>query len=138
MKIYNKKGFAQGMLLGGLSAGLLWLCFTDGLRLKNIVLAVFLGTFAFYFLSRSLSHEKSREDLLEEREERNRLILLKSNSRAHQLTQIGSGIIMILLLAIGRVSGSREMIAVGLGAAFCFTISLFAELFTKMYYEKRN
>lgn len=126
----------QGVLLAVLTAGLVWISLTGELRAKNIALAVFLGCFAVYFLSRSLSREKSREDKMEEREERNRLVALKANSRSHQITQGGSAAIMILFLAMGGVSGSREFIGIGLGAAFCFSVSLFAEFFTKLYYEK--
>lgn len=138
MKIYNKKGFVQGLLLGVLTIGLLWVSFTGEFRVKNIAMAVFLGCFAVYFLSRSLSREKSREDALEEQEERNRFIMLKSSSRAHQITQAGAAIFAIFFCAVGGVSGSRELIGIGLGASFCFSVSLFAELFTKLYYEKHS
>lgn len=138
MKIYNKKAFVQGIFLAALSVALACICFTTDFSAKNVFLAVFNGAFAMYFLPRSLSREKSREDKLEEMEERNRLISLESGWKSHQVTQAGCGTIMILFLAIGKVSGSREFMGIGIGAAFCFTISLFAELFTKLYYEKQN
>lgn len=138
MKIYNKKAFAQGMLLAALAAALAYICFTKDFSAKNAALALFCGAFAAYFLPRSLSREKSREDKREELEERNQYIALKSNGKSHQITQVGSETIMILFLAMGKVCGSREFLGIGIGAASCFAVSLFAELFTKLYYEKRN
>ena len=38
----------------------------------------------------------------------------------------------------GKVSGYEGFIAIGVGLAFAFTISMFAEIFTYMYYESKN
>ena len=77
-------------------------------------------------------------DKLEELDERNRLIALKSKSKSFQLTQIISFMLMLALLVMGKVSGYEGFIAMGVGLAFAFAISMFSELFTYMYYESKN
>ena len=80
----------------------------------------------------------AKEDKLEELDERNRLIALKSKSKSFRLTQIISCMRMLALLVMGKVSGYEGFIAMGVGLAFAFTISMFAEIFTYMYYESKN
>lgn len=75
----------------------------------------------------------AKEDKLEELDERNRLIALKSKSKSFQLTQIISFMLMLALLVMGKVSGYEGFIAMGVGLAFAFAISMFSELFTYMY-----
>ena len=87
---------------------------------------------------RSISQRMAIEDKLEELDERNRLIALKSKSKSFQLTQIISFMLMLALLVMGKVSGYEGFIAMGVGLAFAFAISMFSELFTYMYYESKN
>ena len=75
---------------------------------------------------------------MEELDERNRLIELKSKSRSFRLTQIISFVLMLFLLVAGSVSGYDGLIGMGVGLAFSFAISMFAEVFTYMYYESKN
>ena len=67
-----------------------------------------------------------------------RLIELKSKSRSFRLTQIISFVLMLFLLVTGSVSGYDGLIGMGVGLAFSFAISMFAEVFTYMYYESKN
>ncbi len=138
MKIYNKKTFFVGVYFIVMAVGLVVLCFLKEFKPYDLILAGFCALIGLPFLLRSLSYEKSRKDKLEEREERNRFIALQSNSKSHQLTQIGCSVIMVLFFAMSRISGSAYFVGIGIGAAFCLTVSLFAEMFTKIYYEKRS
>lgn len=138
MKIYNKKTFLAGVYFIVMAAALALLCFAQGYKPLDLVLAGLCALVGIPFFLRSLSYEKSRKDKLEEREERNRFIALQSNSRSHQITQAGCSAVMVLSFAISRVSGSAYFSGIGIGAASCLAVSLFAELFTKVYYEKRN
>lgn len=45
---------------------------------------------------------------------------------------------MLALLVMGKVSGYEGVIAMGVGLAFAFAISMLAEIFTYMYYESKN
>ena len=136
MKIYNKKVFASGVF--EMALGLLLLITSivrQDLDTNSIILIVALFAFGFGSIMRSISQ---RMDKLEELDERNRLIELKSKSKSFQLTQIISFVLMLALLVMGKVSGYEGFIAMGVGLAFAFTISMFAEFFTYMYYESKN
>ena len=130
MKIYNKKVFASGVFMAAL--GLL------NLEINTILLIVVLFVLGFGSVMRSISRRMAAEDKVEELDERNRLIALKSKSKSFRLTQILSFILMLALLVMGKVSGYEGFLAMGVGLAFAFTISMFAEVFTYMYYESRN
>ena len=139
MKIYNKKLFASGVF--ELVMGLLLLITSitrEDLDINAIILIVALFAFGFGSIMRSISQRMAKEDQLEELDERNRLIALKSKSKSFRLTQIISFMLMLAFLVMGKVSGYEGFIAIGVGLAFAFTISMFAEIFTYMYYESKN
>lgn len=138
MKIYNRKKFASGTLCILLGALLL---VTSILRHGNVsgwVLALVLLALGAGELARSLSKTWTREDKLEEWDERNRLIDRKAKSRAFQLTQSISFVLMLAMMAMGKVSGSEGFIYIGVGLAFAWSISMFSELFSYLYYEAKN
>lgn len=138
MKIYNRKKFVSGafcILLGAL------LLVTSALRhgaVSSWVLALVLIALGAGELARSLSKTWAREDKLEEWDERNRLIDWKAKSRAFQLTQGISFVLMLAMLAMGKVSGYEGFIYIGVGLAFAWSISMFSELFSYLYYEFKN
>lgn len=139
MKIYNKKVFASGvfmMVLGLLN--LITSIIRQDLDINSIILIVALIVLGFGSIMRSISQRMAKEDKLEKLDERNRLIALKSKSKSFRLTQIISFILMLVLLVMGKVSGYEGFIAMGVGLAFAFTISMFIEIFTYMYYESKN
>ena len=138
MKIYNRKKFASGTLCILLGALLL---VTSALRRGNVsgwVLALVLLALGAGELARSLSKTWTSEDKLEEWDERNRLIDRKAKSRAFQLTQGISFVLMLAMMAMGKVSGSEGFIYIGVGLAFAWSVSMFSELFSYLYYEAKN
>ncbi len=139
MKIYNKKGFASGVFMIALGVlNLITSLIRHDLDVSAIILIMALFALGFGIIMRSVSQRMAKEDKLEELDERNRLITLKSKSKSFQLTQMISFILMLILLVAGKVSNYEGFIAMGAGLAFAFTISLFAEVFTYMYYESKN
>lgn len=139
MKIYNKKVFASGVF--EIALGLLSLIadiMKQDFSIKSSVLIAVLVVLGFGSILRSVSPRMAKEDKLEELDERNRLITLKSKSKSFQLTQIISFVLMLALLVMGKVTGFEEFIAMGVGLAFAFTVSMFAEIFTYLYYESKN
>lgn len=139
MKIYNKKEFISGAFMGAL--GLLNLILSiirQDLDINSIILIVVLFVLGFGTIMRSISQRMAREDKLEELDERNRLIMMKSKSKSFRITQVIAFMLMLVLLVMGKVSGYEGFIAMGVGLAFAFTISMFAEIFTYMYYESKN
>ncbi len=139
MKIYNKKVFASGVFMVAL--GVLNLM-ADGINhtvdANGLILAAALLLFGFGAIMRSLSKQMAKEDKLEQLDERNRLIDLKSKSRSFQLTQGIIFALMVILLVMGKLSGYEGFVAMGTGLAFAFAISMFTEVFTYAYYESKN
>jgi hypothetical protein len=138
MKVYNKKTFAFGVFstaLGVLNAVTAALRGADA---GDIVLIACLLFFGIGALLRGTSQRLAREDRLEELDERNRLVELKSKSAAFRLTQAVCFGLMLALLVAGKVSGTQALIAIGVGLAFALSISMLAELGAYFYCEKRN
>ncbi len=139
MKIYNKKVFASGIFMAALGLlNLITSIMRKALDINSIILIAALFVLGFGSIMRSMSQRMTKEDKLEEMDERNRLITLKSKSKSFQLTQMISFILMLVLLVMGKVFDYEGFIAMGVGLAFAFTISMFAEIFTYMYYESKN
>ncbi|MBS6864746.1 MAG: hypothetical protein KH196_03525 [Oscillospiraceae bacterium] len=138
MKAYNKKTFAFGVFstaLGVLNAVTAALRGADA---GDIVLIACLLFFGIGAMLRGTSKRLAREDRLEELDERNRLVELKSKSAAFRLTQAVCFGLMLALLVAGKVSGTQALIAIGEGLAFALSISMLAELGAYFYCEKRN
>ena len=139
MKIYNKKGFAWGVFLVALGLlNLITSIMRNDLDINSIILMAALFFLGFGAIMRGMSQRMAKEDKLEEADERNRLIALKSKSKAFQLMQIISLALVIALLVMGKISDDEKFIAMGAGLAFAFIISIFTEFFTYMYYESKN
>lgn len=139
MKIYNKKVFFSG--IGMIFLGTLNLFINlmqKDVDATTIILFIILGIFGLSAISRSLSRKKTKEDKLEVLDERNQLIELKSQSKSFQLTQNFSFLLMFALMIMGKISGNKDFITMGAGISFAFVISMFAEIFAKIYYESTN
>ena len=89
-------------------------------------------------LLRGLSPKLARQDKIEEQDERNILVQLKTRTSAFRWTRLVSFGLMLSLLIAGAVTGERLLLAVAVGLAFSLTISFFAEFFAALYHESRN
>ncbi len=139
MKIYNKKGFAAGVFMAVLAtADIIAGCVRNTLDLSKLVVPAVLYAFALNTMLHSLSRKRAKQDKLDAWDERNQLIALKSKSKAFSLTQAISLVLMLALLAMGKVSNDSGFIAMGVGLAFAFVLSMFAEFLTYLYYESKN
>lgn len=139
MKIYNKKSFVGGAFIVALGTlNLIMDLINHTFEIKGIILVVALYFFGGEMVIRSLSRKYTREDKLDEMDERNQLIKLKSQSKSFRLTQSISFLLMLALLVMGKISGYDGFISMGVGMAFAFSISMFTEIFTFMYYEHKN
>ena len=127
MRIYNKKTFGFGIF--ALALGLLNIVagVMTGFDGKGVFLIVLLFLIGAGSLARSLSQKMSREDKLEERDERNQLIDMKSKSLAFRLTQGISFVLGLLFLVSGAVAKDDAIVALGLGFLFTVTISMFGK-----------
>lgn len=139
MKIYNSKAFASGVFLIVLVAlSLAGSIISNKIEGKGVILAAVLFLFGTDTIVRSLSKKKTKEDRMDELDERNRFIELKTQSRSFQLTKKISLVFMLVLIAMGKVSGYEGFIIMGVGMSFSWTISMFTEIFTSLYYEAKN
>ena len=138
MKIYNKKKFGSGFICIVLGVLNFLACFSTGFDVSGMVITLALLFIVGGSVMRSFSRNMSREDKLDELDERNRLIDLKTKSRAFRLTQAICFGLMLLFLVMGKMSGEILLISAGVGLAFAYAVSMFTEIFTYLYYEKRN
>lgn len=139
MKIYHKKLFLSGVFMAALATvnGIADIV-NHTVDINGIIWIIALYLFGLEAVIHSLSQKRIKQDKLEELDERNQLITLKSKSKAFGLTQIISFFLMFFLLAMGKVSNNQGFIIMGVGLAFVFVISMFTELFTYLYYESKN
>ena len=95
MKIYNKKTFMSGVFLIVLGVPTLIINILEkDVDVNIVILAVTLSAFGFSSVIRSISCKKTKEDKLDELDERNCLIKLKVQSKSFQITQIVSFVLM--------------------------------------------
>ena len=113
----------------------LWRRDLDASAVVLVVALVLLGGSS---LLRSLSPKLAREDRIEEQDERNVLVQLKTRTSAFRWTRLVSFGLMLSLLIAGAVTGERLLLAVAVGLAFALTISFFAEFFAALYHEYKN
>ena len=139
MKIYHKKNFKLGLwslVLAALllAAGLLRVKFVwqDG------VLWAVLSFLGGGNLIRSLSREMSREDKVEELDERNRLVKLKAQSQAYHISQFVFLCGASALCALGKWNGSMLWVGAGLGLMAAFLFALAADFITWVYYDEHT
>ncbi len=139
MKIYNKKSFAEGIFILALGTfNLIMDLINHTLEIKGAILSIVLYLLGSRLIIRSLSLKFTKEDRLEKMDERNQLIALKTKSKAFGLAQKISLVLMLTFLIVGKISENDGFISMGVGLAFSFSISMFAEIFTYMYYEHKN
>ncbi|MGR3779554.1 hypothetical protein ACT1UG_28950 [Bacillus paramycoides] len=86
MKVYNKKGLIWGVIwtiLGGWTLVLSIIKPNDFLpgQIKNVLLSALLITIGISGFIRAFSRKATQVDLVEEQDERNRLIIFKSKAR---------------------------------------------------------
>ena len=139
MKICHKKNFWAGvgmLALGILNlATALWRGRVEWSDWVLVLALVFLGG---GFLLRGLSPKLARQDKIEEQDERNVLVQLKTRTSAFRWARLVSFGLMLSLLIAGAVTGERLLLAVAVGLAFALTISFFAEFFAALYHESKN
>ena len=143
MKLYNKKGLVFGLFwtILGVSALVLELVRPSGntaVFIRDIVLFSLLILFGVRQVVRAFSSAATREDMLEERDERNRFIKLKTGSTMFKVAEV-----LLFLWTVASMVGygfTRDDIWVmgvlvsGLTLGLLFII----ELFVGVHYENKE
>jgi len=136
VKIYDKKKFAFGVMYFLLGLCLLTFGFLKGFDAEKIILTILMPLIGISEMYLSTNREAVKQEKFEETEERNQLIKLTSKSRAFDLTQRTNFVLVVLFLIIGGQSGDQRFIAMGVAVAISFSVSIFSELFSRIYYER--
>ena len=143
MKIYHKKNFAAGLFFTLLGIGFLVLFLVKReVQLKSLVCCVFSLLLGPGMLLRSLDRKLSYQDKIDERDERNILVKLRTKSTAFSIVQyLLMGV--CVLCAIGAVlygdnpDGQLALGGMLVVSGVVWFISLLAELFCGLHYEKK-
>ncbi|WP_298021755.1 hypothetical protein [uncultured Dysosmobacter sp.] len=89
MKIYHKRNFALGLFFAAMGILLLAVSLPEIMLLQKGKTMILIGLcllLGIGLIARSLSPKLSREDKVEELDERNQLVQLKTGNRAFQVT----------------------------------------------------
>ena len=141
MKIYNKKGFISGIAESVLGGGLLIISATNRKwslpeQIEKYVLAFVLLAVGVSGIIRALSAKYTQEDLILEKDERNKLVLLKTKAR----------ILDFMLLALAGIAAAgltgyiftKSLVwgAVFFVAALLMSLYWISYIIINVYYEK--
>ena len=142
MKIYNKKGLIAGVLWTAAGAFCLYQDAVDvhdflPQQIKSVVLSLVMLAVGLTCLLRALSKSASREDWIEELDERNRLVSLKVDS----LTRKVMGWARVAAMAAGLLGYLfTENLVFGclfLFAGLSVTLEVVVAIAAAIHYEKR-
>lgn len=142
MKIYNKKGLIAGVLWTAAGAFCLYQDAVDvhdflPQQIKSVVLSLVMLAVGLTCLLRALSKSASREDRIEELDERNRLVSLKTDS----LTRKVMGWARVAAMVAGLLGYLfTENLVFGclfLFAGLSVTLEVVVAIAASIHYEKR-
>ena len=143
MKIYNKKGFFLGIFWVLLAIG----CAVADLRrpdpnmlirVRDWVLTVFVFLLGISSFWRAFSRSATREDRIEEMDERNRLIEVKSKARMLDFVY-GTLFVLVVGSLIGfQVTASEVWLALFIIPGFLLGLFVLVHIFIKLYYNKHE
>lgn len=136
MKIYDKKKLAHGIMFLLLGLTLLTLGFLKGFDAKRIILCVLMLLIGIGELFISINKEAAKKEHIEESDERNRLISLTSTSRAFHIAKRIIFVLMLFFMIVGAKQKEPLIIGVEMGLSFSFSIMMFTDIFSSLYYEK--
>ena len=133
MKIYSKKRLWSGVGLLVLAVLLLVTMCIKGFRAKSVALVVVLVAIGLGELGSAMS----RQQAIEDREERTAFIESKARSRAFSLTQQICLVLTNALVVVGAVKTYLPLLAMGIATGLILTLSTVCEIAATIYYEKR-
>lgn len=143
MRIYNKKGFVWGLIwtiLGVARLALLVIVPEDSTAqlIKGLVLGIFMLILGVTMFRRAFSKQATREDRIEQRDERNKLVTLKAQAQTSTVLLWT----IVVFMAAGFVG---YMVTNNVAWAFVFTVPavllivyMFSIIGLTIYYEHRE
>ena len=143
MKIYHKKNFAAGLFFTLMGVAFIVLFLVKGeVRPKSVVLCVLSLLLGPGLLLRSLDRGLSYQDKIDELDERNILVKLRTKSTAFSIVQY-TLLGVCALCTVGAIAYQRnpegQLVLGGMlvVSGVVWFISLLAELFCGLHYEKK-
>lgn len=133
MKIYSKKRLWSGIGLLAMAVLLIVTMCIKGFRAKSVALAMVLLVLGVSEIGSAVS----RQQTIEDREERNVFIALKAKSRAFSLTQNICLVLTVVLVVAGAVKAYPPLLAMGVATGLILTVSTVCEVAAAIYYESR-
>ncbi len=142
-KLYNKKGFLEGIVLVILATGSFFLAIQNPdhntlVQTRNLILSVVLLLAGLSAFVRAFSKKATVEDLIEAQDERNLLIRCKSKAR---MLDIVYGVLFVLVIGcmIGaKITANEAWIMLLITPAFLLGLFFLLEIFVTLYYEKHT
>ena len=134
--IYNKYGFLDGIFLLLCAPGSLVTAMSKEVGWSQHLYTVLFVYFGLDRVIRAITLEDAKKDILEERDERNRMVTLKGQAMSFQITQTVSLLLMAFFILKGGQFNQLDLASAGVGAGLCFLISILAVWCTRKYYEK--
>lgn len=143
MKIYNKKGFLSGIFLTLLAIVGMILDFRSPasntlVQIRDIIISVFLLLMGINSFWRAFSKKATKEDIIEEYDERNRLIEYKSQSRMLDIVYAILFVLMICGLTGFKLTANIVWGCIFVIPGFLLGLFLIIQIFVKLYYEKHE
>ena len=143
MKLYNKKGLVFGLFwtILGVLALVLELVRPSGntaVFIRDIVLFSLLILFGVRQVVRAFSKAATREDMVEERDERSRFIKLKTGSTMFKVAEV-----LLFIWTIGSMIGygftqDTMWVMAVIVAGFTLGLLFIIELFVGIHYENKE
>ena len=143
MKLYNKKGLVFGLVwtILGVSVLVLELVRPSGntaVFIRDIVLFSLLILFGVRQVVRAFSKAATREDMVEERDERSRFIKLKTGSTMFKVAEV-----LLFIWTIGSMIGygftqDTMWVMAVIVAGFTLGLLFIIELFVGIHYENKE
>lgn len=143
MTIYNKSGFVWGIIwtiLGVARLALLVIVPEDSTAqlIKGLVLGIFMLILGVTMFRRAFSKQATREDRIEQRDERNKLVTLKAQAR--------TSTVLLWMIVLFMAAGFIGYVATeNVAWAFVFTVPavllivyMFSIIGLTIYYEHRE
>ena len=143
MKIYHKKNFATGLFFTLLGAAYILLFLVKGnIEPKSVVFCVLSLLLGPGLLLRSLDKRLSFQDKVDELDERNILVKLRTKSTAFSIVQytlLGVCVLCTIGAVLYEENPEGQLVLGGMlvVSGVVWFISLLAELFCGLHYEKK-
>lgn len=136
MRIYERKKFTYGVVSILLGVTLITLQFLKGFRIKSVILSVLMLIIGIGEIYTSINKEALREAQIEESDERNKLISVISTNKAFHISENVCFVLMLLFVITGAKLNEDSIIGIGAGLGFSFSIMMFSDIFSSIYYER--